>query len=161
MFESRKVAIEKRKEEKRTASAGLKERIEAVTIELKVSTGDTGKLFGSVTNANIAEELKKSGIILERKKIELPEHTIKTVGEFTAKIKHYGNESADLKIIIKSDKKIAEAVKAEKPSAKEVKKAGPAPKEEAEETVPQEEAKEADSQEEVKENEVSESVDEA
>ncbi len=114
VFESRKAAIEKRKEEKRAASAGLKAQIEAVTLELTVSTGETGKLFGSVTNANIAEELKKSGISIERKKIELPEHTIKTVGEFVAKVKLYGAESADLKIIIKSDKEIAEPVNVEK-----------------------------------------------
>ncbi|MCK5672775.1 MAG: 50S ribosomal protein L9 [Spirochaetales bacterium] len=120
VFESRKAAIEKRKEEKRLASAGLKEKIEAVSLELKVSSGDTGKLFGSVTNAKIAEELKKAGVIVERKKIELPGHTIKMVGEFVAKVKLYGNETADLKIVVISDKKIekpvepAKSAKAEK-----------------------------------------------
>ncbi len=87
MFESRKAAIEKRKEEKRAASAGLKEKIEAINLELIVSSGDTGKLFGSVTNANVAEELKKEGITVERKKIELPGHTIKMVGDFIVKVK--------------------------------------------------------------------------
>lgn len=119
VFESRKAAIQKRKEEKRLASAGLKEKIEAITLELKVSSGDTGKLFGSVTNAKIAEELKKSGIVLERKKIELPGHTIKMIGQFVAKIKLYGNESADLKIIIKSDKKIEEPVETSKSAKSE------------------------------------------
>lgn len=140
VFESQKAAIEKRKEEKRADSAGLKEKIEAITLELTVSTGDTGKLFGSVTNANIAEELKKSGVVIERKKIDLPDHTLKTVGEFVAKIKLYGSESADLKIIIKSDKVIAEPAKDKKPAVKEA---------------------EADSQEEVTETEVSDSTDEA
>ena len=115
IFESRKVAIEKRKEEKRLASAGLKEKIESITLELKVSSGDTGKLFGSVTNAKIAEELKKSGVIIERKKIELPGHTIKMVGEFVAKVKLYGNESADLKIVVASDKKVEESAEVSKP----------------------------------------------
>ena len=147
IFESRKAAIEKRKEEKRFESASLKEKIEAVTLELKVSTGDTGKLFGSVTNANIAEELKKEGIVIERKKIELPDHTIKMVGEFTARVKLYGSESADLKIIIKSDKKIAEVVKDKKPAAKKVAEA----KEVKEvETVPDEEAKETVSKKKIK-----------
>lgn len=115
VFESRKAAIKKRKEEKRLASAGLKEKIEAVTLELKVSSGDTGKLFGSVTNAKIAEELKKDGVIVERKKIELPGHTIKMIGEFVAKVKLYGNETADLKIVVKSDKKIEAPVETSKP----------------------------------------------
>ena len=110
VFESRKAAIAKRKEEKRADSASLKEKIEAITLELKVSAGDTGKLFGSVSNANIAEELKKAGVVIERKKIDISGHTIKTVGEFVAKIKLYGNELADLKIIVKSDKKAEEPV---------------------------------------------------
>ena len=118
IFESRKAAIEKRKEEKRLASAGLKEKIEAINLELKVSSGDTGKLFGSVTNANVAEELKKEGIIVERKKIELPGHTIKMIGDFIVKVKLYGNETADLKLFVKSDKKIEET--AAKPLPKKV-----------------------------------------
>ena len=157
VFESQRAAIEKRKEEKRAASAGLKEKIEAITLELKVSTGETGKLFGSVTNANIAEELKKAGVVVERKKIELPDHTIKMIGEFTARVKLYGSESADLKIIIKSDKVIKEKVKTEKPVVKEVvEEAAPQEKAkeaahveaEVEEAAPQEEAKEAASEEE-------------
>lgn len=152
IFESQKAAINKRKKEKRAASAGLKEKIEAITLELKVSTGDTGKLFGSVTNANIAEELKKAGVVIERKKIELPQHTIKMVGEFIAKIKLYSSESADLKIVIKSDKVIVEPVKDKKPAVKEVKEV---------EADSQEEVEETDSQEEVKETEVSDSTDEA
>ena len=121
MFESRKALIEKRKEEKRLASAGLKEKIEAITLELKVSSGDTGKLFGSVTNANVVEELKKEGITIERKKIELPGHTIKMVGVFNVKVKLYGNETADLKLIVKSDKKLEETKAVSETEKKEIK----------------------------------------
>jgi len=121
MFESRKALIEKRKEEKRLASAGLKEKIEAITLELKVSSGDTGKLFGSVTNANVVEELKKEGITIERKKIELPGHTIKMVGVFNVKVKLYGNETADLKLIVKSDKKLEETKAVSGTEKKEIK----------------------------------------
>jgi len=121
MFESRKALIEKRKEEKRLASAGLKEKIEAITLELKVSSGDTGKLFGSVTNANVVEELKKEGITIERKKIELPGHTIKMVGVFNVKVKLYGNETADLKLVVKSDKKVEETKVVSKPEKNEIK----------------------------------------
>jgi len=121
IFESRKALIEKRKEEKRLASAGLKEKIEAITLELKVSSGDTGKLFGSVTNANVVEELKKEGITIERKKIELPGHTIKMVGVFKVKVKLYGNETADLKLIVKSDKKLEETKAVSGTEKKEIK----------------------------------------
>ena len=160
MFESRKAAIEKRKEEKRLASSGLKEKIEAVALELKVSSGDTGKLFGSVTNANIAEELKKAGIVIERKKIELPGHTIKMVGEFTAKVKLYGNDSADLKIVVKSDKKVTGPVKVEKPVVKEVKEEVVKEEVVKEEVVTEVVEKEVNETEVAEETEVQESVDE-
>ncbi len=104
IFESRKAAIEKRKEEKRKASLSLKEQIENTEVVLKVPSGNNGKLFGSVTNAHVAEELKVLGITLERKKIELPEHSLKMLGTYIAKVKLYGNESADLKVTVKSDK---------------------------------------------------------
>ncbi len=113
VFESRKAAIEKRKEEKRKASLSLKEKIEAQEIVLKVPSGEKGKLFGSVTNANIADALKSLGITVERKKIELPEHTLKALGTYTAKIKLYGDETAELKVVVKSDKEEEADVKAE------------------------------------------------
>ena len=54
----------------------------ALTIEAKVSS--TGALYGSVTAANVAEELAKKGIEVDRKKILMKD--IKTVGEFAATV---------------------------------------------------------------------------
>ena len=51
IFASRAAAIEKRKEEKRKQSSSLKEQLEKVEITLVLSAGESGKLFGSVTNA--------------------------------------------------------------------------------------------------------------
>ncbi len=118
LFESRKASIEKRKEEKRKASLSLKEKLESTKVVLAVPSGDNGKLFGSVTNAHVAEALKGLGITLERKKIELPEHSLKMLGTYTAKIKLYGNESADLIVTVQSDKEQA-VQHADTPPAKE------------------------------------------
>ncbi len=105
MFESKKAAIEKRKEEKKNQAKGLKDRLEQVEISLAVPAGDNGKLFGSVTNAIVADELLKQGFSIERKKIELPEHAIKMSGTYTVKIKLYGNETAAVKLSINTKKK--------------------------------------------------------
>ncbi len=99
-LESRRAAIEKRKEEKRTAALGLKEKIEALTITVEMASGENGKLFGSVGAATILEELNKQGIQVERKKIELAEHLIKSIGNHVAKVKLYGSEVANLKISV-------------------------------------------------------------
>lgn len=107
IFEHRRAAIEKRKEEKRKAALGLKEKIEEIRLTIKMPVGDTGKLFGSVNNAVVAEELQKLGISVERKKIEIPEHSIRMIGEYTAKIKLYSDEVATISVNVISDKEPA------------------------------------------------------
>lgn len=108
VLESRKAAIEKRKTEKKNMAKDLKEKLEAVEINLKMPAGDTGKLFGSVTNATVAEELEKLGFTIERKKIDLPEHNLKMSGNYQVKVKLYGNETAQIKISINMEKKETE-----------------------------------------------------
>jgi large subunit ribosomal protein L9 len=100
MFELRRDAIEKRKQEKRDAVKGLKERLEAEPIVIQRPAGETGKLFGSVTNASIVDELEKHGIAVERKRVDLPEHSLKMIGNYSVRIKLYDNEVANLKLTI-------------------------------------------------------------
>ena len=110
----RQSAIEKRKAEKREQSRSTKEKIEAMDLKIKVSVGENGKLFGSVSNATLADELLKAGINVERKRIDLPEHAIKAIGHYTAKIRLYEDQTAVLKFSV-TDGKEAEAV--EEPAA--------------------------------------------
>ena len=99
-FEQRRKAIEERKEEKRTAAMTLKDRIEALTLTLEMPAGQTGKLFGSVTNAALAERLEQEGIAIERKKIDIPGHSLKAVGTYTVLVKLYADQSANLSVEI-------------------------------------------------------------
>jgi large subunit ribosomal protein L9 len=98
VLELRKVTIEKKKEEKRQDAASLKDRLEAEEIVFKMPAGTGGKLFGSVSNALIAEALEKKGFAIERKRIEVPEHTIKQLGDYKIKIKLYERKEAILKV---------------------------------------------------------------
>jgi large subunit ribosomal protein L9 len=100
VFESRKASIEKRKLEKRNDAKSLKEKIEAANLIIERPVGDKGKLFGSINNAVIADELEKIGISIERKKIEIPENTIKVTGNYQIKIKLYEKETAVLAIVV-------------------------------------------------------------
>ena len=106
IFEQRKEQIEKRKEEKRQAALSLKEKIEALeSIEIKMPAGEGDKLFGSVTNAMIADALLAAGIEVERKKIELMGQVIKLLGTYSIKIKLYNNEAASLKVVVAREEK--------------------------------------------------------
>ncbi|GAB4366941.1 MAG: hypothetical protein Kow009_03770 [Spirochaetales bacterium] len=100
LIESRRAIIEKRKEEKRQAALGLKERLETLELKIVMPMGENGRLFGSVTNGVIAEELEKLGISIEKKKIEIPEHTIKAQGTYKVKVRLYDNQEATLKVLV-------------------------------------------------------------
>ncbi|MDR1894885.1 MAG: 50S ribosomal protein L9 [Spirochaetales bacterium] len=102
LFENRRAAIAKRKEEKRQEALSLREKLNNLKLTIDVSSGDTGRLFGSVTSANIADELNKLGFVIERKRIELPEHSLKMTGSYRIKIKLYDNNVAEVALEITS-----------------------------------------------------------
>ncbi len=68
----------------------IKQALEAKPVVLAVKAGDTGKLFGSVTTADIADAVKAAGgVVLEKRAIELAK-PIKTIGKHTAKVAVHG-----------------------------------------------------------------------
>jgi large subunit ribosomal protein L9 len=101
LFEKRKAEIAARKEEKRLASSSLKERIEADEYSLDMPAGVNGKLFGAVTSASIIDELLKKGIEIDRKKVEVPDKSIKSVGNYKITIRLYEGETATLRLTVK------------------------------------------------------------
>lgn len=74
-------------------------KLEGLTVELVHQAGVEGKLFGSVTNMEIAAFLKEKGIEIDRKKIALSE-PIKQVGEYTIPVKLHPEVTATLKVNI-------------------------------------------------------------
>ena len=108
LFERRKAEIEAIKASKRSASANLKEKIEAEEIALVLPAGANGKLYGAVTVHNVADELLKKGIDIDRKRIEVPGRSIKSVGSYKIAIRLYEKDEATLRIAIQG-----QAVKAE------------------------------------------------
>ncbi len=77
----------------------LAARIEGLALNLAHQAGEEGKLFGSVTNMELAEQLKAQGVEIDRKKIALAE-PIKQVGEFTVAVKVHPEVTANLKVNI-------------------------------------------------------------
>jgi large subunit ribosomal protein L9 len=102
IFKQKKNAIDARKEAKKKDALSLKEKLAGEEIKFAMPAGEKGKLFGAITSANIVEELAKLGISVERKKVDVPEHSIKMVGKYTVKVKLYGGETAELKVIVEA-----------------------------------------------------------
>ena len=151
IFEARKAEIEARKEQKRKDSASLKDKLEALALEVVMPAGANGKLYGAVSAHVIAEALAKQGFEIERKRIELPGAAIKSVGTFKVVIKLYEAQTAEVHVTVKAQNVEASEEKPAKPSknktskneapAAEAPKAEPAPA--AEEAPAAEQAPEA------------------
>ena len=123
-FESKKAEIDERKKAKRTDAQGLKERLEAFTAEITMSSGPTGKLYGAVTNHTVADILNKNGFDIERKRIEIPGLTIKHTGKYSAIVHLYESAFASVPVVVTSreeieanERKTAEEERAKKRAA--------------------------------------------
>ncbi|MBR4167265.1 MAG: 50S ribosomal protein L9 [Bacteroidales bacterium] len=91
------------KEAKLVADAeALAARIEAVPVKVAVKVSESGKIYGSVTTAQIEEALKALGIEVEKKNITIPEE-IKALGEYEGTVKCYKAVKAALKFIVEAE----------------------------------------------------------
>jgi len=79
-----------------------KAKLDAVRIEVTARAGEGGKLFGSVTSAQIAEHLGAQGFKIDRRRIELKD-SIKEVGEHSVPIKLHREITASITVIVTAD----------------------------------------------------------
>jgi large subunit ribosomal protein L9 len=77
----------------------LKERIAGLTIVFSQKAGAEGKLYGSVTNIDVAAELEKEGIVIDRRKVVL-DKPIKTVGDFEIPIRLYPEVVGSVRVTV-------------------------------------------------------------
>ena len=85
------------KEAKNVAEAEAKAaKLNAQEVKVAVKVGESGKLYGSVTAAQVAEALAELGFEVDKKNVEVPE--IKELGEFEAKVKCYKGVFDDVKL---------------------------------------------------------------
>jgi large subunit ribosomal protein L9 len=80
-FEAKRADLEKAAAEKLAASTAVGEKLAGTSIKLTQKAGVDGRLFGSVTNFDIAEELTKAGFAVSKAQIRMPTGPIKTVGD--------------------------------------------------------------------------------
>jgi len=80
----------------------LKALIEKVELVIRRKTGDHDALYGSVTNADVAEELEKKGYQIEKRKIHMDDH-IKKLGEFDIPIRLFKDVMALVKLKVERE----------------------------------------------------------
>ena len=85
-FEAKRAELEKAAAGKLAESQAVGEKLAGTTCKLTQKAGVDGRLFGSVTNADIAEELNKNGYKVTKAQIRMPNGPIKVVGDNTVSV---------------------------------------------------------------------------
>ncbi len=96
-LKSREAAAAHHKQEEIDAAKATAQKLEGKTVTIKAKAGAAGRLFGSVTAKEIAEEIKNTlGVTVDRKKMSVAD--IKNFGEYTAEIKLYTGITAKITV---------------------------------------------------------------
>ena len=95
-FENRRAELEKKANEQLTGSQERAAKLEGMKIEIAQKAGADGRLFGSVTNADIAESLGKQGLTVKKAEIRMPTGTLKHIGEFPIVIQLHSDVLANI-----------------------------------------------------------------
>lgn len=91
--------VERRVQKEKKAAQSMVERLEGVTCNIFRKVGQQDKLFGSVSTKDIGDALREQGIEIDKRNILL-EEPIKSLGEFSVKIKLHSGISADIKVVV-------------------------------------------------------------
>ena len=85
-FEGRRAELEKTAAEKLAASQAVGDKLSGKTVTVAQKAGVDGWLFGSVTNADVAEGLKKLGFDVAKAQVRMPTGPLKALGEFPVQV---------------------------------------------------------------------------
>ena len=99
-FEAKRAELEKAAAAKLAESQALGEKLGGTTIKLTQKAGVDGRLFGSVTNADIAEELVKNGYKVVKSQIRMPNGPIKIVSESTVAVALHTDVVVDITVSV-------------------------------------------------------------
>jgi large subunit ribosomal protein L9 len=99
-FETKRAEIERAAADKLTAAQTLGEKLAGKTVQIAQKAGVDGRLFGSVTNADIAEGLKKLGFDIQKSQVRLPAGPIKQVGEHVVSVAAHSDVVVDVNVSV-------------------------------------------------------------
>ena len=99
-FEVRRAELEKVAAERLAAAQAQGEKLAGQTVQINQKAGVDGRLFGSVTNADIAEALGKQGFAVEKAQVRLPEGPLKMVGEHPVQVSLHTDVLVDVTVAV-------------------------------------------------------------
>ena len=99
-FETKRVELEKAAADKLSIANALGEKMSGRTIHITQKAGVDGRLFGSVTNADIADALTRIDFKVVKSQVRLPNGPLKVVGEHTVSVSPHTDVVVEVKVVI-------------------------------------------------------------
>ena len=99
-FEAKRAELEKAAAQKLAAAQAQGEKLSGLTVQISQKSGVDGRLFGSVTNADIAEALTKQGFAVEKAQVRLPLGPLKTTGDHAVAVSLHAEVVVDVVVAV-------------------------------------------------------------
>ena len=99
-FEAKRAELEKAAADKLTTAQALGEKMSGRTVHITQKAGVDGRLFGSVTNNDIAEALTRIDFKVVKSQVRMPNGPLKTVGEHTVTVAPHGDVVVEVKVVV-------------------------------------------------------------
>ena len=102
-FEARRAELEKLAAEKLAAAQAEGEKLNGLTLQLSQKAGVDGRLFGSVTNHDIADALVAQGFKVEKAQVRLPNGPLKTTGDHSVVVSLHTDVAVDVNVSVQGE----------------------------------------------------------
>ena len=99
-FELRRAELEKLAAENHAAAEKRKAALSDLQVKIAAKSSDEGKLYGSVTNHDVAEAVTKAGVEVSKREVRMPLGPIRNIGEFDIEIHLHTDVDAFVKVIV-------------------------------------------------------------
>lgn len=102
-FADRRAELEKAHAARLAAAQAQGERLQGLTLQIAAKAGVDGRLFGSITNLDIAEALAKQGFEVPKANVRLPNGPLKAVGDHSVSVNLHTDVTVDITVAISGD----------------------------------------------------------
>ena len=102
-FEERRAELEKIQADSLEKAKARASGLEDMSLTISANAGQEGKLFGSVTGAEIADAIAAAGVQVEKSEIRMPEGPIRMLGEYEVGVHLHADVDATVKVIVEAE----------------------------------------------------------
>lgn len=99
-FEAKRAELEKAAAAKLAAAQAQGEKMSGLTVQISQKAGVDGRLFGSVTNHDVADALAKQGFTVDKAQIRMPQGPLKTTGEHSVTVGLHTDVVVEIKVAV-------------------------------------------------------------